>query len=250
MVSNMKYSLIIFAFLLGFAGLSAASAANDIGEGYAATNFKELSQTMLLMGGLDINIPQVVDEYARLTYCGLYQQTFKNDFEWNKIRSQIVTRVLDKKEYYRVLYETTGVFKLGRYDSESRSFPFTPDSAMMNVGSMVLFSEAGYRSYCGLDGQSPVFSPNISLNLNQPLTVSSLKLPQEEAEKLLARLAAMNNQDRQLYGRIRFRVTEAPGNTILFGQVQRTVLRGDITAVDFFLDSEMTKPVGVVPIAK
>ncbi|MCE9507638.1 MAG: DUF4852 domain-containing protein [Alphaproteobacteria bacterium] len=247
----MKYSLITFSFLFGFIGLSAASAANDIGEGYAATNFKELSQTMLLMGGLDINIPKVADEYARLTYCGLYQQTFKNDFEWNKIRSQIVARVLDKKEYYRVLYETSGIFKLGRYDTEEQYFPLSPDTAMANVGSMSLFSSDLYRPYCGLDSRgSAVFSSNITLVLNQPLTVNKIKFPQAEAENLLARMAATGNADRQLYGRIRFRITEAPGNTVLFGRVQSTVLRGDITAVDFFLDSEMTKPVASVPIAK
>jgi hypothetical protein len=247
----MKYSLIIFSFLLGFSGLPAASAANDIGEGYAAANFKELSQTILLMGGLDIKNPKVADEYLRLSYCGLYQKNFKNDFEWGKIRSDITTRVLEKREYYRVLYETMGLFKLDRYDTEDQSFPLSPDTAMVNVGSMELFTNVLYRPYCGLDGRgSAVFSPNITLVLNQPLTVRKFKIPQAEAEKLLARMAAMNNQDRQFYGRIRFRITGAPGNVVSFGQVQRTPLQGDITAVDFFLDSDMTKPLGSAPLEK
>jgi hypothetical protein len=247
----MKYSLIIFSFLLGFAGLSAASAANDIGEGYADTTFKELSQTMLLLGGLDIKDPKVADEYARLAYCGLYRQNFKNDFEWEKIRSQIIARVLEKKEYYRILYETTGVFNLGRYDSESHAFPFSPDTAMVNVGSIVLLSRLDYMPYCGLNGPSAVFSSDVRLTLSQPLTVSSLKFPQEGAEKLLARMAAMDNQDRQLYGRIRFRLTDARAVFDRWGRIQRSELQGDITAVDFFLDGEMTKPAGgVVPAAK
>lgn len=247
----MKYSLIVFAFLLGLVGSSPASAAGGkIGEGYAPATFKELSQTLLMMGGLDIKDPKVVDEYAKLAYCTLYQKNFRDDFEWNKNRSAITARVLEKKEYYRISYETAGVFNLDRYDSASQSFPFTAGTAMVNVGSIALLASSVYRPFCGMEGTSAFFAPDVVLLPNKPLTVSGLRFPEAEAQKILAKMAETGNTDRQLYGRIRFRVTDAKMIFDRRGRAQRSELRGDITAVDFFLDADMTQYLSSAPLPR
>ena len=244
----MRYGLVIFSFLLGFAGWSAALAAadNDIGEGYASPTFKELSQTVVLLGGVDINKTKVADEYGRLVYCGEYQENFKNDFEWSKIRNQIVSRVLEKKEYFRVLYEITAIFKLGRYDSRSKSFPLSPDTAMVNVGSMLIFSGKDYKLYCGIGYGSPAFPSNITMVLDPPLTLKGFKFPEDGAEKLIARMLEKENSGRQIYGRIRLRITDVLKPVT----IESAKLRGAITAIDLFLDEDMTQLVSSVPLGK
>jgi hypothetical protein len=245
-----KYALVIFSFLFSFAVLPAAFAAKDIGEGYAKPTFKELTQTVVMLGGLDISNPKVSDEYIRLVYCDQYRKNFKNDLAWSNVKKQAVSRILEKKEYFRVLYETIGIFKLGRYDADKHFFPLSPDTALVKVGSMILFSEADYKTYCDLGKTQPFFSPNVDLLLTRPLTLNKFDFPIDEVEPLMARLAEAKNTERQLYGRIRFRVIDSPGVVFLYGQAQRMELRGEVTAIDFFLNSDMTKLVASVPFTK
>jgi len=199
---------------------------------------------VLMQGGVDINNPKVADDYAQLAYCNLYQKNFKNDVEWNKIRAQISARVQEKKEYFRVLYETSSAFKLGRYNMETQSFPLTPKTAMVNVGSIMLTELEDYTRYCGIMKPSSFFPPAINLLLNQPLTVKEVKIPMDRVEKMLARMDETGNTDRKVYGRIRFRIIGAPGPVISNDQAVRSDVLGEIMSIDFFLDSELTKPVG------
>lgn len=243
---------IILLILGSFAVSSPSSfaASRDVGEGYAKISFKELTQTLVLLGGLDITNPKVADEYARLVYCDLYSKNFENDVFWNKIRQQIITRAQEKKEYFRVLYETYGIFKLGRYDFEHQFFPLTPETAMKNVGSMVLLTAKEFEPYCGDKKIAFDFSPNINLILNHSFTLDKMAMPMDKVEWLLAQMAEEKNVDRQLYGRIRFRIIDTPGAVISNHRVIRVELLGEVTYIDFFLDAEMTKPIGGIQMAK
>lgn len=244
----MKHSLLILSFFLAFLpglfALSPAFAAKDTGEGYAAPTFRDLSQMIVMMGGVDITVPKNADEYGRLFYCDVYQKKFKDDIEWNKIRSQIISRVQEKREYFHVLYESAFPFELGRYDFDTKSFPLTPETAMVNVGSIALFTVNEYTRYCGLVEIPLSFPPNITLLLNQPLTVDRFKIPVDKVEKFLMRMAEMKNTKRQIYGRLRFRVIEAPGPVVVGDEVVRSEIFGEVMSVDFFLDADLTKPLG------
>lgn len=241
----MKHALIICFFLASFAGLPARAAVEpNVGEGYAVPTFKEMYQTIILMRGMNINDQQVVDEYARLTRCPLYREHYKNDVAWNRIGKEIVARVLERKESARVLYETFGVFQLERYDFQGQYFPLTPKTAMTNVGTIVLLSSKDFEPYCRSNNPSPLLPPNVNLLLNQPLTINKVRVPPETVEKILARMDKAGNPERYVYGRIRFLVTDAPGLVFTNKKATRSELLGRVTAVDFFLDREMTKPLG------
>jgi hypothetical protein len=228
----------------------AAFAQKKIGEGYATPTFGEIVQTMVMMKGFDINDRAVADEYGRLVYCSLYKKNFGNDVAWNKIRSEYVNRVLEKKEYFRVLYEMTATFSLDRYDFSTQSFPISDRTSMRNVGSIDLFAFEDPRPDCGISKPLTVFPPNITLQLNQPLTVDRVYIPVDKVEKILARIEEREHKQRYVYGRIRFRVTDAPGLVKNNNVVIRADVRGDIVAVDFFLDRELMKPIGGVRLAK
>lgn len=244
----MKQRLIFFSFFLMLAaGISTTGHADSMesgGEGYAAASYKDLSQTIAMMGGVDITNPKVVDDYTKIFYCEQYQKSFKNDLEWHKIRSLIIDRVQHKKDYFRTLYETYGTFQLGRYDMEGKFFPLVGGTALMNVGSIVLFSYDQFTPYCRLRKASDSFPSNITLLLKRPLTLNSFRVPMDEAKELLSRMVSLKDEDRKVYSRIRFHVLETPGLFMRMDRVVGTTLKGEITAIDFFLDQEMTRPVG------
>jgi len=229
--------------------MSPAFAGNG-GDGYVTPSYREFAQTMAMLGGVDITNAAVADEYAKLVHCGLYQKNYKNDLEWYDIRSKIISRVLERKEHFRVLYETTGVFKLGRYDIDEQLFPLSPDTAMVNVGAMFFFSTDAYEPFCGQRKPSRIFPRNISFVLKKPLTLNVFRVPPDEVKKMMARMTKIKNLDRLLYGRIRFRVLQTPGPIRVKDKVVRAELHGEITAIDFFLDREMTQPAGIAQFSR
>ncbi len=244
----------VFAFL-GMLALSivasnpspAAVVGGDKGESFALPTFRELSQMLIMMGGLDIQNPKVADEYAKLMYCGLYYDKYKNDFEWNKIRQQIINRVGSKKEYYRIQYQMSGTLYLDRYNFETQDFPLGKNSAMVRVGSMVLYEGGGtagedpkVRRLCHDLTPSAIFPGYYTFVLNQPLTIDRLKLPVDEAKSLLDRMTQQKNNDRRLYVRIRVRVMGID-RTTGSRNVTGVFLKGEVTNVDIFLDYDMTK---------
>lgn len=224
------------------------------GESYAAPDFRDLTQTMILMGGMPIENDKVVDEYAKMNYCDVYKEKFHNDFEWVKFRNLLIQKVQSKKEYFRVLYEISGVVYLGRYNLDTQDFPFIKDSALVNVGSLQLYSlvktrqsDAMKKVLCEDTRVSTVFPDFYVFELNQPRTFDRLKLPMEEAKKLLARMERTGNTDRRLYVRFRLKVISVNPIAVRSGNLP-AYLRGEMTGIDLFLDREMTQPFATVEV--
>jgi len=242
----------------------AATAQNDMGESYAIPTFRELTQTLFMMDGLDIGEPVLAQEYAKLMYCGLWKENNKNDFDWNKIRQMITNRVMSKKDYYRIQYEVGGTIFLGTYNFETQDFPFTKASALTRVGSMMLLGlPVGRRGpqpgdpmpLCTDTDLSPYLPPSYILIMNQPLTFDRLKIPMDEARILLDKMTAAHNMDRRLYVRFRFRV-QSVDKVVFVDQKKKQIdlrttkgqLHGELTQADVFLDSDMTKWLASVPL--
>ena len=223
----------------------------DVGEAYVATNFKELIQSMVLMSGLDINDNAIADEYSKILYCDLYEKNFTNDFEWNNIRRQIVSRVLEKRETYRLNYEIFSVIKLERYDFENQFFPLTADTKMVKVGTMIVYDRrADYVPYCGQSLPSPLLPPIIQLGLSQPLTFDKFKIPMDEAEDLIDSFERLKITDRQLYARVRTRLNFMGEIAKDKGNAMRATIRAEIKSIDLFLDKEMTMFVKNIVLSK
>lgn len=219
---------------------------NEPSEGYARPIFSELIQTLIMLNGIDITDSKVADEYGRLVYCSLWEKNFQNDVAWNRIRNEIVSRVQHKKEDFRVKYEVVSRFYLGRYDFKKQFFPIMGNAALLNVGSINLFSGEEIAADCtGLQRLS-IFPQNIVLELKSPLTVEGFYVPLAKVEKMMVRMDEAGNTDRMVYGRIRLNVTDAVGAGVSAGNLRQEVLKGEVASVEFFLDAELTKPVGSI----
>ncbi len=251
----MKRNLFLLSFLAALAVAQPARAAQqDVGEGYARPTFKEMIQTIVMLGGIDITDTKMADQYIRLVYCDAYKKNFKDDLAWDKLRKQVTARVQEKKEYYRLYFETVGTFTLGRYDTDKGVFPITTDTALNNIGSMTVLTDRDYTPYCdSANDKTPFFSPFVNLVLERPLTLNRIPYAADKVAPLLARMAeAKNDETKQVYGRIRFRVTDAPKPAVITTGSKHTPireeLRGEVLAIDFFIDPEMTKPLASVPV--
>ncbi len=83
----------------------------------------------------------------------------------------------------------------------------------------------------------------IAMEFGRPLNLTAFSIPPEKVEVMLTRMTEGRNSKREIYGRIRIHVIDAKAPEAKSGRI-RGVLKGDVTAIDFFLDKEMTKPIG------
>lgn len=226
------------------------------GEAYAEANFRDLTQTLILMDGISIEENKILDEYARMNYCSIYEEKFHDDFEWVQFRKLLAQKIQSKKEYYRNLYQISGVIYLGRYNFDTQDFPFIKNSALVNVGSLQLY-DVSYnstegkeaRTICSGKEKAMMMPDHYVFELNQPLTFDRLKMPMEEAKRLLDRMMRTDNKDRRLYVRFRMRVISIVPIPIKQFEAHTTVrLRGELTGIDIFLDRELTQPFATVEV--
>lgn len=215
------------------------------GESFAAPTFRELALTSLMLEAFDTTKNETIDEYAKLMYCPLYRENFKSDFAWNNVRQELGRKLQGKREYFRTHYEIMGVVYLGRYAFETQDFPFVKNTALVNVGSLTLLTTPqrarrdGWRVCDDLEA-SKLFPTGYLFALQQPLTLDRLKMPLEDAEKLLKRMDMMNNKERALFIRFRIRLLGS-GIIVERGTTKNLLLRGELAAVDLFYDREMSK---------
>lgn len=253
------FSRLFFVIFLAVSTVVATPAAFalNVGEGYALPTFRDLSQSLAILGGLDIMKDDVFDEYAQIMFCDLYVDKYLNDFEWDKIREKIRGRVQEKKDYYRVLYEVTAPMILGRYDFDQQSFPLIDGSGLDNVGVIVIYDDPSFRYFCN-DPQKflKIFPRTYYLSLDRPLTLASLPMPLDEARQILTELATVELGQgvgsgetmiaRRVFLRFRFRIAGG----IDASDQARALFRGAIESIDFFADQEATKLIANIPLKK
>lgn len=242
-----------FLFLVYLACMAVPASAllpQDVGEGYAAPNYPELIQTMLMMNGADISNPRIADEYGRLVYCDIYKKDYGNDVLWEKVRDEIINRAKKKKEYFRIKYEIASVFYLGRYDFERQWFPIdAAKSSIENVGSLSLMGVGEYSNDCtGQPIYSSIFPLIVIMQLNEPLTIEGFTIPKEKVDRLIVRMEEAGDVDRRIYGRIRMVVDSAKGVDYSEQNTGRVILNGKVISVDFFIDPELTKPMASIHV--
>ncbi len=213
----------------------------DIKEGYANPSFRELYNTIFMIGGIDSDNSDAIDEYAKLNYCEDYQKFHKNDFEWNKYRTGIKEKIKGKKESFRVLYEFVEPFHIGRYDFKEEKFPIDSKFAMNNLGSIAIMNDRGFEPYCGESKPPEALPADISMMLSNPVSVTSINIRKNFIEGISKYFEnqAGDDGDRVIYGRLRFRVTDALGYRHYNKRVTGYNIEGVVDGVDFFFDKDL-----------
>jgi len=243
-------ALIVSLLSLVTAGITSAAVKMESGESFAEPTTREILLTVLALRGLDVNAPGTLADYARIFYCDIYKEKFKNDFEWNQVQRQLLARINSPSEYYRLNYQISGVVLLGRYDFKKQEFPFEEESALNNVGSLTMLAKPDDgKGFCG-ESLGLSVPRMATIVFSQPLTYESLKMPMDKAQELLDRFVQMKNERRMLHLRFRVRVT---GFDNMFfdasrGWNQKATFKGDLVGMDLFLDREMTQQVASVPL--
>jgi len=141
--------------MLGFALLAAARPAGRVHRGGRGPTsippFAELTQTTLLLGGIDIHEnPGARRLHQAHVLRPSTRKNYKDDFAWHDIEKQILSRVTTRKEYFRSLFQVGGRGHARQTTtSPTSSSPLTPRTLVQETsGYMVLLSEEHFKPYC------------------------------------------------------------------------------------------------------
>jgi hypothetical protein len=240
----MRFSAIgIFAFMFAMIFFTAPVKAQEmIGRGYSVVDYRSLIKTYfgLYNGGNPTS--GMINDYAKLVYCDLYRKHFKDDFKWASIQADIKEEFHSQYNNMNYNYEIVGDIPIERYNFERKSFPIRKGYQLQNIGKLDVFSSGGGFSYCDESGAPEHLPALFTLSVPNPINIMEVPVSEERAKQVIK----YNYMDEET-GRIvfiRFRVeflgykTEKASSQ---NRMTRTEFQGNITAIDFFLDPELTQ---------
>jgi hypothetical protein len=189
-----------------------------------------------------LNNDQFIDDFARISFCQIYQTYHLNEFEWKKVRSALREQIQQDAPTYpsslfldRIERFTTYDFKMGRLQME-------PSSILDDVSELRL-TPLEDRKACNSNLTNIV--EDFIVDLNKSLNINGIKMNENEASAVVSGL--FDDTDpregiikRHGYGRYFITLTRPVKpppemrNTILFA--------GNIDRVTFYEDATYQKP--------
>jgi hypothetical protein len=222
-------------------------------EDYAPVDWPSLARTLVRFHAYDLTDDKLLDEYAVVTECKLHESFFSDDFKWNQVRDAIRQSVQQNLPAFPTHYRYETTFELDRYDFQQQLFRFAAKTTVKNVNAFVLLDIAGQTC----NNYDLKYMPqNFRGILDAPLYIEGLSLSEPDAQALLVRMKAANNEKRLVFARFNLAITyieplrfadEKQGNTTQKEFKQAHTSKHNVTmnvrldSAEFFEDEARTK---------
>lgn len=180
---------------------------------YSPTTADYLVKAYWALGKLDLAKDSNIDQYLMVTECDLFNQYFKNDIEWTKIRNATRGYIEANKKSFPTRFEFIQPIDLNRYDPASGEFSLAPKSQFIGIGALQVSGNAPTDYRCTQTGNfdERVFPLNAVLNLSRPFNLTKIDVSQATASEYIKYLQEHDITDpntRPAYIRFRFKVEQ------------------------------------------
>jgi hypothetical protein len=220
-------------------------------DDYVKPGWPNLVRTMIHLNALDTGDDTLIDEYALITECKLYQNFYTDDFKWNQVRAAIRDSIQKHSAEFPVAYGYKNKVQLDRYDFKERLFHFTNGTVIQNVNAFLLYQTEGPDC----DKARIKYVPkSFRAVLEIPFSIYGLPMQPDDAEKLLQQMKETGNNARVVYARFNLHVMFAeqlrknfmqsgPETYSQGGRPPSDPFKFDahLDSVEFFTDEDMTK---------
>ncbi len=211
-------------------------------DDYVLPDHVVLAQTLVRLKAVNLADDAVLDEYARLAHCPLFQGLYDDEFTWNDVRPAMRASVAQNIADFPMQYAVMGSVALGRYDFDQNGFRFRDPGTMENLGFLELTGTEAPR--CG--GDNYRYFPSLyRVRLRRPVTLRLVPMSPDEADRLREYLVESGNRDRILTIRFNISIIDVADRT----EIGRgpsgpgTTLLANPDSIDLFADREMTVPI-------
>jgi hypothetical protein len=193
----------IIIFLLSLT-LASSALAEDTSP-YIKPDWYKFVQIMVSQKAMTLDDDDILtDEFAMIARCDSYVENYKNEFEWRKIRADIIKTLHQQtvQPIDHILYET--VLQLDRYDFDKKRFRFAEKSRVDNVNAFLTELNPGYR--CD-DHELHYMPDKFRMVLSKPVTIPGIPMSPEAGEALITQMEITKNINRTVWAVFKARIT-------------------------------------------
>ena len=203
---------------------------------------------LVRFNAIDIDDDALLDEYAAITECDLYQKLYTDDFEWNHARKAIRDDIRQNGNTYPNAFYYITTLELDRYDFQKNLFTLARRNPIDHVNALTILTADDQP--CG--SMHVKFLPKaFRAAFLGPITIPGLPLAPAVAEGLLQRMKDNNNTRRIVFTRFHIHVTyvdplrRSPAGVYTQNDKAPAPMQLDtkVDAVDFFEDEAMKLPI-------
>lgn len=163
-----------------------------------------MARVLARFNALDFSDEKLLEEYAIVTECEMYEHFYSDDFRWHKVLDAIKGSLNQFSMTYPTTYAYDVELQLGRYDFKDKLFRFTDKTNIYNVNTLVLF-EASPRACVG--NRRIAYIPSVfRAVLDAAVYIPGLPLSQKDSEMLLDLMSKDNNPNRIVKARFNMRI--------------------------------------------
>ncbi len=173
-------------------------------EDYMAPSWENLARTLVRFSAVKLSDPPILNDYATLTACDLYETFHPNDFQWKRVQDAVLESARNHIAVFPTGYTYDTPMDLDRYDFQKHFFRLTERTSIRRVNAFLLLRAAELG--CGV-AEIRSFPHQFRAVLLTPLTIEGLPLAPKDAQELLSQMEADKNTARQIYARFNLRIT-------------------------------------------
>lgn len=204
------------------------------GRVYVEGRFRTLSRLIVKYGAINIEDPDVLDEFSTIEYCNVFLEHYENDFNWKKIRPEIQKNIDKNKSKWPTGLYIDGEVKLERYDFVNKGFRLHEKASIDNLGIFNLMNGSVRHCYVGF---IPEYFPiRYKFQLEDPVSVPLVKVSEERGRAVLEKMIADGNRSRVVP--VRFLVNAKHGQLsgLLANRNVTGEFFGELEAAIFYTD--------------
>jgi len=251
-VKNMLYRLFAASLLV----LVLFNAAPAVADEYETPSLQNFVKTLVRFGALNINDNDIINEYAMIEECKIYNHFTSDDFKWHQIQAALRESIHQNVKTFPTGYHYDKQIQLGHYDFKEKLYRFNDEKALSNVNS---FTISTHKETACQENENSIFPKKYKLVLDHPLYIPGLPLAEEDARTLLKHMEENKNEDHIIMVRFNLKiiyilplVRKTNADKVPVGELhqatntsntEKASIRFDsrIGSVDFFEDESMTK---------
>jgi hypothetical protein len=224
---------------------------DNVGGDYKNPTLDNLARLYWQLNVFDPNDDIALDNFMRITECGIFTSYSKDEFEWVQIRNAVRKKLLDPHDLIDNRFKFVMPIYLGNYDRERGGFELIKNSGFPNLKRIEFVSPYQRKEVCNTVINVPDYERNVLLILDEPLDYTFVEMDdhvaqafilrkQYESEKVDEKLR-LRRYERQAFIRLRMRLHEYHGSIkgrTLDGNL--AIIYGTLDGIDIFDDREQT----------
>lgn len=232
-----------FIFMLCFI-TSGAAHADTFSDKYVLSDAAVITTYMARNGLLNVEQDDHFLEFVRITDCNVFNMIQDSPFKQQEVRAALASQlptepVTNPQPLFIKIYT---LFSLKGYNFETQSITLMPQSQINKAN---LFDVNNPETPpCGkrkTNVRNAVHN-NYAVRLTYPISFFRIPMKQDMAENLLAQMDKRSSvsQTRVVYGTMYIQVEPIAPESQRWGATSRGIIRGQLDAIDIFLDFERT----------